>query len=92
MFNDSEYEQMACIAIRNYLKVKLTDEDIKNKYPLALKRLIENSKNFDKTAMAGVTSMSQGSRSITFEAGVESMSITNDVKMLLPKPKNFYAW
>lgn len=92
MFTDIEYEQMACIAIRNYLKVNLSDEDIKNKYSLALKRLKENAMNFDKTKMAGVTSMSQGSRSITFEAGVESMSITNDVKMLLPKPKNFYVW
>ncbi|MGL5440799.1 MAG: hypothetical protein ACRDA4_10555 [Filifactoraceae bacterium] len=92
MFTDQEYEQMACISIRNYLKSKITDIEIKSKYPLALKRLIENSKKLDRTKTVGVISMTQGPRSTTYENGVEAMSITRDIALLLPNPKKFRAW
>lgn len=92
MFTDQEYEQMACIAIRNYLKSKITDIEIKSKYPLALKRLIENSKKLDRTKPVGVISMTQGPRSTTYENGVEAMSITRDIALLLPNPKKFRVW
>ncbi|MDS0525462.1 hypothetical protein NNC19_07210 [Clostridium sp. SHJSY1] len=91
-FTDEEYSQMACLSIKNYLKVDDDLEEIKEKYPLAVKKLIKNSIGIDKLKpVAGIKSMNQGSRSVTFDDNVESLVITEDIKMLLPKP-HFYAW
>lgn len=92
MFTDQEYEQMACISIRNYFKSNISDADIKNKYSLALKRLINNAKKLDSTKPVGVISMTQGPRSTTYENGIEAMSITKDIALLLPNPKKFRVW
>ena len=64
MYTDEEKEQLAINTIRNYLNKDFTDEEIKTKFGLALKRIINN---FDTmTSSTGVKSMKQGSMSVTY--------------------------
>lgn len=87
-YTPSEMEQMAVISIRNYLrKPWLTDAQVKEKYVMAIKVLINNATALLNNKVVGVTSMSQGSQSMTFKDTVEAFAITEDVKMLLPKQR-----
>lgn len=86
MYDPVEKEQMAIIAIRRYLNKDFTDEEIKEKFALAIKILINNAEYLMNTKVSGVTSMSQGSQSMTFKEGIEAFTITDDVKALLPRP------
>ena len=86
MYDPVEKEQMAIIAIRRYLNKGFTDEEIKEKFDLAIKVLINNAEYLMNTKVSGVTSMSQGSQSMTFKEGIEAFTITDDVKALLPRP------
>lgn len=85
-FTLEELEQMSIIAIRNYIRVQLTDEEIKTKYSFAIKLLVKNAQQLAKKGV-GIASMSQGARSVSYKDDVEIMTITRDVKALLPKPR-----
>lgn len=93
----TDYEEFsikkACLVIKNYLKVRFTDGEIQDKFPVAVEQLIRNSENLEKVRDGvGVTSQKQGDRSTTFSNGVEAWTITEDIKALLPTPNNFNAW
>lgn len=85
-FTDEEYEQMAVIAIKNYLNKDFADDYIKQKFGLAIKRLAQNSKNLDEIKTVGISSISENSTSISFSINLEAGTITDDIKSLLPKP------
>ena len=82
---DLELEQIAIISIRNYLNASFTDEEIKSKHPLAIKRFIINAKMLENKQI-GIVSASEGSQSVTYAAGVEFGTITDDIKALVGKP------
>ena len=91
---DEEFNlKKACLVIKNYLKVCFTDEEIQEKFPLAVEQIIRNSEKLERLRDgAGVKSQSQGDRSTTFFDGVEAWIITEDIKALLPAPNNFNVW
>lgn len=91
---DEEFNiKKACLVIKNYLKVCFTDEEIQEKFPIAVEQLIRNSEKLEKLKDgAGVKSQSQGDRSTTFFDGVEAWTITEDIKALLPASNNFNVW
>lgn len=79
-FTDEEYEQMAIRAIIEYKNKAFTDDEIRIKYPLAIKLIIENIKQssiIDKN----VKSETQGSRSRTYKDDV--VIIDSTIKLLL---------
>lgn len=92
MFTDSELEEMAILAIYNYFYGEYTKEQIKKDFNLAVKVLVNNAKKMLTMKVAGVSSVSQGSQSVSFESGVEMFTLTPDVLALLPKKKTFKVW
>lgn len=80
--NDEEYEQMSIIYVRNYLNKDFTDEEIKNNYSLALKKIVSNIKDLEDVPI-GISETKSGEDSITYSA---RNIMTNDIKSLLPKP------
>ena len=92
MFTDEELEEMAVLAIYNYFDGEYTKEQIKKDFNLAVKLLIGNVKKMLTMKVAGVSSVSQGSQSISCENGVEVFPLTSDVLALLPKKKTFKVW
>lgn len=84
-FTENDYEKMAIMSIRNYLNKDFSDEYIKDKFGLAVKRLIVNAKELDSKP-TGIVQATEGSRSVTYKSGVEVGVITDDVKALLPTP------
>lgn len=92
MFTDSELEEMAILAIYNYFNGEYTKEQIKKDFNLAVKVLVNNAKKMLTMKVAGVSSVSQGSQSISFESGIETFTLTSDVLALLPKKKTFKVW
>ena len=82
----------ACLIIRNYLRSNDIDVDIQTKYAIAVQQIITDSTNLEKIKMVGVTQQTQGARSTTFNAKVEPWTITEDIKLLLPKPIHFHVW
>lgn len=89
MYTDSEFMEMAVLAIYNYYGGEYTKEYIKDKFTLAIKVLVNNAKD---VKMAGVSSISENGTSITYKSDYEKFSMTNDVIALLPKKTNFRAW
>lgn len=85
MLSEEELEQVAIIAIRNYLNKEFTDLEIKTNYPLAIKRLIINAKNLESKTV-GILNVSESSTSISYKDGIEFGVISADVKALLPRP------
>lgn len=83
---DEKNEAKAILVIRNYLNKNLSDSYIKKNYALAIDQLIENSNKINSAKLVGVSSMSEGNQSISFNSNVEAWSITEDVKSLLPTP------
>lgn len=82
-FTDDELEQMAIVAIRNYLNKNFSDQYIKKNFGIAIKVISENikkSNNLDKN----IKSKSQGDRSVTYND--EYKIITPDIAMFLPAP------
>lgn len=85
-FTDEEYEQIAVIAIKNYLNKDFADDYIKQKFGLAIKRFISNTKTLDSSKVVGASSISENGSSISFREGIEAGTITDDIKALLPNP------
>lgn len=88
--SDLQIESIVCTAILNYLNNSTyTKEDILIKFPDAVELAFLEFKSI-ASQPTNVASMSQGSRSVTFKDG--SYILTDNVKLLLPKPKNFMVW
>lgn len=95
MTNEEFNQKKAIVVIRNYLEAyNLTDDEILEKYEIAVLQLIKNSEKLEKVknSTVGIKSQTQRDRSTTFADGVEAWTITDDIKALLPTPNNFYRW
>ena len=65
----------------------LSIEDIIEKYPNAILQLAKRQYVAEKEHLTGVSSMSQGSRSISYASAISfPYSIDDTIKALLPKP------
>lgn len=66
---------------------KLTIEGVIHNYPNAIIQLVKRQYESNENNITGITSMSQGSRSVTYsEATTLSYTIDDAIKSLLPKP------
>jgi hypothetical protein len=83
-------QKKAIYSIRKYLNVegnsKFTDDYILVNYELAIDELIENANKLKSVKISGVSSMSEGNQSMSFENGVEAWTVTPGVASLLPTP------
>lgn len=86
VFTNEEYEEMAIQSIRTYLNKNLSDEYIKQKYRLAVKRMIVKAKNIENSKPVGVKSITESEVSMSFENTVDLMVVDNEIKALLPAP------
>lgn len=89
MFTGEELEEMAVLAIYNYYDGEYTKEYIKSNFTLAIKTLVNNTKDIK---LAGVSSINENGTSITYKDGYEKFTLTSDVIALLPKKTNFRVW
>lgn len=85
-FTDQEYEEIVCTAIRNYLNKELTNDYIKKSYGLAVKRMICKAKEFEEARPTGVRSITEGDTSISYDNAMDSLTVDNEIKVLLPQP------
>jgi hypothetical protein len=66
---------------------KLSNEDIIENYPSAIIHLAKRQYVAEKEHLTGVSSMSQGSRSISYASAISfPYSIDDTIKALLPRP------
>lgn len=79
-----EKQKYAIIVIKNYLNKDYTDEYITTNFALAINQIINNIDN-NVSERQGISSITQGSQSITYNTN-EDYLMTNDIKNLLPKP------
>ena len=84
-YTDEELELIAINSIRNYLNINATDQEIVNKYSYAFKTIYKAIEEQSERPV-GVSSVTQGSQSITYSSSSGCNYITEDVKALLPKP------
>lgn len=84
---------IAILAVNNYLKTNYIDLEIEAKYGIVLDVIEENYKNYTSatSGISSINSISQGSQSISFN-NLQNSLITEEVKLLLPKPMNFQTW
>jgi hypothetical protein len=85
-FSDLDIENICVQAIKEYLNKPLTDEEVKSEYRVALMYMIEEAKEILKNTKSGISSISQGSQSISYDSTVQAFRINESVKALLPKP------
>ena len=85
-FSDLDIENICVQAIKEYLNKPLTDEEVKSEYRVALMYMIEEAKEILKNTKSGISSISQGSQSISHDSTVQAFRINESVKALLPKP------
>ena len=65
----------------------ISAEEVIHNYPNAIIQLVKRQYNSDKNNLEGVTSISQGSRSISYSSAMSlSYTIDDSIKSLLPKP------
>lgn len=88
---DEQIKSIVIKAIQNYLNNdKFDDVYIEMNFTEAIMVAIEEEKEKLKQP-SNISSMSQGSRSVTYKnTGVGMLS--NNVKLLLPKPRNYMVW
>lgn len=80
---DLEYEELAIILIRQYVnKDTLTDDDIKNNYPLVVRRVSDRIKELDDIPN-GISTIKKGDESITY---LTKNIMTKDITEFLPRP------
>ena len=85
-FSDLDIENICVQAIKEYLNKPLTDEEVKSKYRVALMYMVEEAKEILKNSKTGISSISQGSQSISYDSTVQAFKVSENVKALLPKP------
>lgn len=85
-FSDLDIENICVQAIKEYLNKPLTDEEVKSEYRVALMYMIEEAKEILKNTKSGISSISQGSQSISYDSTVQAFRVSESVKALLPKP------
>ncbi|GEP65195.1 hypothetical protein CBE01nite_29630 [Clostridium beijerinckii] len=82
---DDEYELTAICYIRRYLnKDDITDEEIKTKYSIVVKRIVMKLKEIDDLPV-GVLSTKSNDVSTTYMENNNNV-MTKDITMLLPVP------
>lgn len=88
---DEQIKSIVIKAIKMYLKNdKYDDAYIEMNFPESIIVAIEEEKEKLKQP-SNVSSMSQGSRSVTYKnTGIGKLS--DNVKSLLPTPKNYMVW
>ena len=84
--SDLDIENICVQAIKEYLNKPLTDEEVKSEYRVALMYMIEEAKEILKNTKSGISSISQGSQSISYDSTVQAFRVNESVKALLPKP------
>ena len=85
-FTDLDLENICVQAIKEYLNKPLTDEEVKSEYRVALMYMVEEAKEILKNSKTGISSISQGSQSISYDSTVQAFKVSENVKALLPKP------
>ena len=85
-FSIVDIEEICVQAIKEYLNRPLTDEEIREKYRVALEVMVEETQDIIKNKTLGVTQVSQGSQSMSFDSNVQAFKVNDTVKALLPKP------
>lgn len=85
-FSIVDIEEICVQAIKEYLNRPLTDEEIREKYRMALEVMIEETQEIMRNKTLGVTQVSQGSQSMSFDSNVQAFKVNDTVKALLPKP------
>ena len=85
-FSIVDIEGICVQAIKEYLNRPLTDEEIREKYRVALEVMVEETQEIIRNKTLGVTQVSQGSQSMSFDSNVQAFKVNDIVKALLPKP------
>ena len=86
-FTDLEIENICVQAIKEYLNSpSLSESEIKNEYRVALMYMVEEAKEILKNTKSGISSISQGSQSISYDSTVQAFKVNESIKLLLPKP------
>lgn len=85
-FSIVDIEEICVQAIKEYLNRPLTDEEIREKYRIALEVMVEETQEIMRNKTLGVTQVSQGSQSMSFDSNVQAFKVNDTVKALLPKP------
>ena len=85
-FTDLDTENICVQAIKEYLNKPLTDVEVKSEYRVALMYMVEEAKEILKNSKTGISSISQGSQSISYDSTVQAFKVNESVKALLPKP------
>ena len=85
-FSIVDIEEICVQAIKEYLNRPLTDEEIREKYRIALEVMVEETQEIMRNKTLGVTQVSQGSQSMSFDSNVQAFKVNDIVKALLPKP------
>ena len=85
MIKISIYKDIGINAIKEYLNIDSSDEDIEVKYANALIMYLINVIEYSKNK--GVSTIKQGNKSITYTSDRKAFQLTSDVKGLLPMPR-----
>ena len=85
-FSIVDIAEICVQAIKEYLNRPLTDEEIREKYRVALEVMVEETQEIMRNKTLGVTQVSQGSQSMSFDSNVQAFKVNDTVKALLPKP------
>ncbi|MBP3931782.1 MAG: hypothetical protein J6D47_19720 [Peptostreptococcaceae bacterium] len=85
-FSIVDIKEICVQAIKEYLNRPLTDEEIREKYRVALEVMVEETQEIMRNKTLGVTQVSQGSQSMSFDSNVQAFKVNDTVKALLPKP------
>ncbi|MFQ6881022.1 hypothetical protein [Clostridium sp.] len=83
--NEELLHMIAITSIRNYLNRDYSDEEIEEKFIWAVEVMKEEIREIKETRVAGVTQISQGSQSMSFNT-TDIYEVTPGVAALLPKP------
>lgn len=84
--NEELLNMIAITSIRNYLNRDYSDEEIEEKFICAVEVMKEEIREIKETRVAGVTQISQGSQSMSFNNTTDIYEVTPGVAALLPKP------
>ena len=85
-FTDTEYEEIACLAIKKYLNKNLTNDYIKKNYGVVVKRMVYKAKDSEESKPTGIKSITEGDTSITYDNTIDNLIVDNEIRALLPQP------